>query len=335
MEQRVQPWGGGPVPPGSLPPPAPWQPLPVPLVVPGSLTPPSRLGKPVSWLGRDPRDRLPRHSTGLPAWVSPLAATSGPQAPPAHSGASSSRGRAGVLGPRPGCCSALLQVTCGPGPSWLRPRSGRACCWGAGPGSRTPTRLGSLGLSFPLRRCLLPAGAPAGPWGSPGSGGRTGGCVPGTGQEGGAGQCRCQAGCSVPGLGTRAHLGSLVPALGLLPHLFQLLQGPGELLLQQPPLCFFQRQGLAAGGGGACDDRGPLEGEAAAEPGAKAPARMCCVPDPTSARGSPCPEWGLWAFSLPWPKFRASTQPGLHTPAGWSGGWVVRHRDGWWIWRDS
>lgn len=45
--------------------------------------------------------------------------------------------------------------------------------------------------------------------------------------------------------GTRAHLCSLLLAVGLLLHLLQPLSGPGELLLQQAPFCFLQRQGLA------------------------------------------------------------------------------------------
>lgn len=43
----------------------------------------------------------------------------------------------------------------------------------------------------------------------------------------------------------RAHLCLLLLAAGLLLHLLQPLSGPGELLLQQAPFCFFQRQGLA------------------------------------------------------------------------------------------
>lgn len=43
----------------------------------------------------------------------------------------------------------------------------------------------------------------------------------------------------------RAHLCLLLLAVGLLLHLLQPLSGPGELLLQQAPFCFFQRQGLA------------------------------------------------------------------------------------------
>lgn len=43
----------------------------------------------------------------------------------------------------------------------------------------------------------------------------------------------------------RAHLCLQLLAVGLLLHLLQLPSGPGELLLQQAPFCFFQRQGLA------------------------------------------------------------------------------------------
>lgn len=83
--------------------------------------------------------------------------------------------------------------------------------------------------------------------------------VPETRQEGvplGVSQCLLgsagsQTGCPVPGLAVRgAHLGLLLPALGLLLQPLQLPCGPGELLPQQAPLCFFQRQGLGVTGVG-------------------------------------------------------------------------------------
>lgn len=102
----------------------------------------------------------------------------------------------------------------------------------------TPS-FGSLGFSFPLRQCFLPADLGI-PWGKfrP-RGARTEGAVYlGPGRKLHLGVALLGAQCLA--WAHRAHLGLLMLALGLLPHLFQLLHGPGELLPQQPSLCFFQ-----------------------------------------------------------------------------------------------